>query len=221
MRNLVKSHLVYFCFYLFFFVTSSIILTVHTKKSIHLYLNSFHSSFTDFFFQYATYLGDGLAILAISIILLFISKRMALQVALSGIFSGFIAQFLKKVVFGPTLRPSAYFQELGIDLYYVPGVDLHSSFSFPSGHSTAIFALITSLVLFQKSKKLELVLFLIALLVAYSRIYLSQHFLSDILFGSSIGLITACLIFLWLYSSKMLAKKKLDNALINFSTKRV
>lgn len=221
MKNLVKSHPVYFSLYFLFFVSSSTILTVYSKESIHLFLNDFHNSFADIFFMYATYLGDGLAIVAVAIILLFISKRMTLQMALSGIFSGMIAQFLKKVVFGPTLRPSAYFENLGIDLYYVPGVDLHSAFTFPSGHSTAIFAMITSLVLIQKSSKLDSVFFLTALLVAYSRIYLSQHFLSDILFGSSIGVTIACLVFLWLNSSKMLAKKKLDNSLINFSTKRI
>jgi membrane-associated phospholipid phosphatase len=38
-------------------------------------------------------------------------------------------------------------------------------------------------------------LLVLAALGAYSRIYLSQHFLSDVCMGSIIGFITPCLIF--------------------------
>ena len=42
---------------------------------------------------------------------------------------------------------------------------------------------------------LMLVLFTMAALGAYSRIYLSQHFLSDVCVGSIIGFVTPCLYF--------------------------
>jgi len=220
MKNQLKTHQVYFILYGFLFAIASIFILTNDKTSLQLYLNEFHNPLTDFFFKYSTDLGDGLAIVIVSIILLFISKRMSMQVAFCGIMAGAIAQFLKKIVFGPTQRPSAYFNDLGIDLYYVNGVELHSAFSFPSGHSTAIFAMITALVMLQKTKKLDVLFISIAVLVAYSRVYLSQHFLIDIYVGSIIGVVSALLIYYLLHTPKLLAKKNLDNPLINFSTKK-
>jgi membrane-associated phospholipid phosphatase len=48
---------------------------------------------------------------------------------------------------------------------------------------------------YNKSKAIVIVFFLCALLVAYSRIYLSQHFLIDVLAGSLIGTGTAYFVF--------------------------
>ena len=42
---------------------------------------------------------------------------------------------------------------------------------------------------------LPFLLLILAALGAYSRIYLSQHFLSDVCVGSIIGFITPCLVF--------------------------
>jgi membrane-associated phospholipid phosphatase len=39
------------------------------------------------------------------------------------------------------------------------------------------------------------VLFIMAALGAYSRVYLSQHFLSDVCMGSIIGFISPCMIY--------------------------
>ena len=219
MKSPLKSHPVYFYGYLLFLFISIIILLLFDKMNIHLYMNDFHNSGADLFFKYSTDLGDGLTLVLVAVALLFISKRMALQVALSGITAGAIAQVLKKVVFGPVQRPSAFFEDLGIQLYYVEGVDLHSAFSFPSGHSTAIFVLMTSLVLIQKDRKFDFLLITLAVLIAYSRIYLSQHFLQDIFAGSIIGSCVAILVYWMVYSNKSITNKKLDSPLINFSTK--
>ena len=48
-----------------------------------------------------------------------------------------------------------------------------------------------------------LLLLVQATLGAYSRIYLSQHFLSDVCMGSIIGFSTPCVIF-YLYGNKIL-----------------
>jgi len=220
MKNQLQRHQLYFIVYGILLLITSFFIATIDKESMHLYLNSFHNNLADFFFQYTTHIGDGMAIVVVAVLLLFNSKRKTIQVALSGVFAGFIAQILKKVVFGPTARPSAYFKDLGIDLYFVDGVDLHTAFSFPSGHSTAIFAMMTALVLFQKSKKFDILFIVIAFLVAYSRVYLSQHFVIDIYVGSIIGTVSAILVYSFVYSPKMLAKKKLDNPLINFSTNK-
>jgi membrane-associated phospholipid phosphatase len=219
MKNILKKHRIYFTVYALFLVISAIVLSLFSKIEIHLFINKFYSPFTDFIFKYLTDLGDGLAIAVVAVILLFINIKMALQVIISGIFSGFIAQFLKKVVFGSSPRPSAFFNDLNIPLHYVDGVELHSAFSFPSGHSTAIFALITSLLLILNNKKWGLPLIITAILVAFSRIYLSQHFLGDIFVGSTIGVSVSLLTYWIIFIKDSNRFNKLDKPLINSSIK--
>jgi len=59
-------------------------------------------------------------------------------------------------------------------------------YSFPSGHSITAFAIALSVGLFYPD--LQVVLLLVALLIASSRIILGMHFLSDVLAGSAIGI---------------------------------
>ena len=85
-------------------------------------------------------------------------------------------------------------------------------YSFPSGHASTFFVFFTCCALilaykYQHSSKenkhhscflidvVMLAFLVLAALGAYSRIYLSQHFLSDVCMGSVIGFIIPCLFF--------------------------
>lgn len=219
MKNMFKSHWIYFTGYALFIIVSGIFLSLYSKQEIHVYLNQFHCAVGDIGFKYLTDLGDGLAIAIVAVIMLFIHTRMALQIIISGITSGLIAQLLKKVVFGPVARPSSYFEELGIQLHYVSGVDLHTTFSFPSGHATAIFTLITSIVIMQKTKRFDLFLITLTLLVAFSRVYLSQHFLGDIFTGSLIGVSISILTYYLLFINWKNKFPNLNKPLIKLNRK--
>ena len=91
-------------------------------------------------------------------------------------------------------RPKKFFEGIH-DLYFVPGVDNYLYNSFPSGHSTCAFALYFALSLILDNKIIKSICFTIALLVAYSRVYLSQHFFEDVYAGSLIGVVTTIIIF--------------------------
>jgi membrane-associated phospholipid phosphatase len=80
--------------------------------------------------------------------------------------------------------------------HQVPGVELHLLHSFPSGHATTAFALFFLLALINQNKGLQIFFLIAALIAAFSRVYLSQHFLSDVLAGSAIGMFSASIIFL-------------------------
>ncbi len=58
--------------------------------------------------------------------------------------------------------------------------------SFPSGHSVTAFAL--AYVLSRAYPKGSLAFYLLATMVAFSRVYLARHFLSDVVAGAGIGL---------------------------------
>ena len=61
--------------------------------------------------------------------------------------------------------------------------------SFPSGHTTGAFSLMCflSFMLPARYRPWGIVLFFIALMVAYSRLYLAAHFYEDAYVGSIIG----------------------------------
>jgi membrane-associated phospholipid phosphatase len=59
--------------------------------------------------------------------------------------------------------------------------------SFPSGHATSAFALFLCLAFLSANRYIKLISFMSACFIAFSRVYLSQHFLIDIYFGSIIG----------------------------------
>jgi undecaprenyl-diphosphatase len=64
--------------------------------------------------------------------------------------------------------------------------------SFPSGHTTAIFAVIVPFVIGVPG--LALILMPIAMTVAYSRIYLGLHYPSDCMVGALLGASSALLV---------------------------
>lgn len=194
MKHIFKSNISFLFPYLIYILVGAFVLVYNTKVDLHLAFNNYHSAFFDSLFYYVTYLGDGLMSLMTVIILLTIKYRYALITALSSIVSAGITQTLKHTIYDDVVRPKKFFEGVQ-ELYLVPGVDNHLYNSFPSGHATSAFALFFSLALITKSHSLKIALFILALLTAYSRIYLSQHFFEDVYAGSLIGLATTITVF--------------------------
>lgn len=62
-----------------------------------------------------------------------------------------------------------------------------ASYSFPSGHATIAFA--AGFILGRQHKKMKWLYYLLAFLIAFSRIYLGKHYPSDVIVGAAIGLL--------------------------------
>ncbi len=62
-------------------------------------------------------------------------------------------------------------------------------FSFPSGHTAASFAAVSALF-FAKEKKLWKTVLVLAVLIAFSRLYLYVHYPTDILGGIAVGIVS-------------------------------
>ncbi|MCX7987176.1 MAG: phosphatase PAP2 family protein [Bacteroidales bacterium] len=169
-----------------------------SKIEIHLWINKFHNNFFDHFFVFVTLLGDGLFVLFVSFLFLIYRIRYGIGIIFTFLISGIIAQIIKHITNVP--RPVKYFENVA-NLHIVDGVKMLTSHSFPSGHSASAFALCLSLAFILKNRLWQILLLLTAATIAYSRVYLSQHFLIDIWVGSAIGVVVAT--FYWYYEAKL------------------
>lgn len=182
--------------FIFVFICILIASFLFNKIQIHQALNSCHSVFLDYFFQLITFLGDGIFAVIISILIfVFKDKKEGILLLLTFLVSALLAQLFKNFVFADFMRPLFYIQAGELKVETIKGLKMHLNHSFPSGHTTTIFAMCSMISFFQNSKKIGFFLILVAVITAYSRIYLSQHFLQDTLAGSLLGVMTSILIF--------------------------
>lgn len=165
-----------------------------SKEEIYFFINGLHFSLGDVLFPYATELGSSVTAVVICLLLLFVSYRSSLLMASSLIVTTIINVSLKNLFNAP--RPSVYFANHTRPIYYVPDVEvLSNNFSFPSGHTVCAFTIAMVLTYITPNKKMGILYLLYALLVAYSRMYMSQHFLEDVTAGS---IVATVITFSWL-----------------------
>lgn len=194
MKNILRDNIAFLVPYLVLLLLVLPFLVIFPKGDIHLWINSYNSNLSDLFFRIVTFMGDGVFVCLAGLIFLLISFRNSFQILSSYLFSGLIVQIFKRLVFTDSPRPSVFFEGYGT-LHLVQGIELHGSGSFPSGHSASAFALFLSLALITKDNRLKVLCLLAAIAVAFSRVYLSQHFLVDIYAGSLIGVAAAILVY--------------------------
>ena len=182
----MKKYSAFYIPYLLFVVTLVILIVCNEKANLHLWITSYNSPAADVFFHYYTLVGDWIPYAVVGG-LLFYRYRMALFVFVSQLATGLVSIIIKQTWNEP--RPILYFKENfpDIQLHQIVGEHLHSSHSFPSGHTITAFSFFLALSFFTKRPALHFLFFVLAVMVGYSRIYLSQHFEIDVLAGSFIG----------------------------------
>jgi membrane-associated phospholipid phosphatase len=150
-------------------------------------INSFNSPEADFLFKIITSGAE----ITIPILLLgyLIWKKSDLfkPYVISYIFSTLLTQFLKLVVFKDALRPLAYFKGKAYSWHLVQNLLIHEYNSMPSGHTSAAWFMCFWISLAAKKPWITLLMVFYAMLVAYSRVYLFQHFPVDTAVGAMIG----------------------------------
>jgi len=194
---LIQQNPYFFALFLLFLVFGGIGLVCLEQGELLLYFNENRSYWGNLFFKYGTRLGEEWAFITLLILFLFIRFRYALLIPLTGFMVMLISFFSKNFFLHP--RPSEYYKNLGTlnDINVVEGVHLVKGLSsFPSGHTMAGFALfsVTAFLLNQK-KGIAFILFLCALVVGISRVYLVQHFLKDVYLGAIMGVLIAMMLY--------------------------
>jgi membrane-associated phospholipid phosphatase len=188
----------------------------YSKTEMHIWANQINTPFLDTFFMYATHLGDGTMIAVLTIILLFVKYRYAVAFLAGSLLTSAVVHLFKKLLLQEMYRPSKYFELYETyQLYVIEGVNLRSLQSFPSGHTSTAFNVFFMLALITKNQTLKFLYFILAMVVAYSRVYLSQHFFVDIAAGSVIAVIIMLFIF---YQSERIDRKWLDSSVLSKAT---
>ena len=167
-------------------ITLILLSIVVGKNELFLILNGNLGSIGDFIFKYATYLGDGIIWIPVGIwVLIYHRQKWVLLFSLIIISTAFV-NMGKYVLLPEEPRPYAAIENKTA-IHTVSGVDIHTIYSFPSGHTTTAFSVYLLLLLLTDSSVLLVVGLLLAAMAGYSRIYLAQHFPLDV----GAGMITA------------------------------
>lgn len=197
--NLIKENRFFFTINLLIISFVGLYLCLVSRVDGFIIMNSFHTQFLNFVFSLITFIGDGLFTIGLSILLFVFSKKyrkLSFIVLIAYLGSGIFAQLFKILIHAP--RPSLYFKLHNYAYYLDTFANSRSGYtSFPSGHSSSAFALITVLSIYCKRKYLSIIFFIIGLLTGYSRIYLAHHFLIDVFTGAIIGIFFGGLSFVW------------------------
>lgn len=144
------------------------------------------SGFMDFLMPIITKFGDGGVFwILVALILLITPKyrKTGLAMAIGLVMGVVICNIILKPLVG---RPRPYdFQmtEYGREILLL--VKRQSDFSFPSGHTIASFEACVPMLI--NDKKLGIPATILAVLVAFSRLYLYLHYPTDVLFSLVIG----------------------------------
>ena len=171
------------------------------KGDLHLLLCTRHTPARDIFYRYYTTIAEWLPYVVCVAILLFGRIGNGIFASSAMILSALSTQVLKHLVNAP--RPLTWFAEHMPEspLPLVEGVRMNLWHSFPSGHTTSFFALalVASILITSRTSHssytsrtsflLQTLLFALATLGAYSRIYLSQHFALDVFAGILVGIL--------------------------------
>lgn len=146
-------------------------------------LQKLSSPFLDGVMQVLTEVGGKLIFLLVAIILyLCIDKKYAYQFVNVFFIGHMSVEVTKLCVSRP--RPYTYDSVISIG-------EETSGYSFPSGHTHSIANLSTQLSIKTKNKWVIIVGAVLTLLVMFTRVYLGQHFLSDVLVGLLYGVVIA------------------------------
>ncbi len=210
-RFFYTLNLILLCVVAFFLITVS-------KANGFMWLNQYHTAILTDLLEKSTFLGDGWFNILLPIFIFSFAKKhrsLALFILLAYASSGIFCQILKNIITAP--RPVVYFEIHNIQFQLDTFATCRVGFaSFPSGHTASIFALATTLAIYFKNNYVTLAVFIMSMVVGYSRIYLAHHFLIDTCFGAIFGLVFATFSPIW--GLKILALPKVKDKISHFFT---
>ena len=167
-----------------------------TREQIYFTVNSWHFGFGDVVAPLFTDLGDGTVVVVIALIAIFFNFRKGFLLATSYALTSLVAQALKFIFVMP--RPAIYFKDQLSHIYFIKGVEMLETHSFPSGHTVSSFSAAVVFTYLTTKKSWGIFFLVVAMLIGYSRMYLSEHFFEDVAAGSAIGVLVTVFWLSWI-----------------------
>lgn len=175
-------------------VCNAVILLTRNQGDTLVALNKLRTPFWDIFFKIGTHFAEPEAYLLAILMVTAVSYRKGIFIVVTGATAGIAAGILKAIF--AQARPMRWFfdnhEEIwhSLSLFEEEWRSWDAASSFPSGHATSAFALYSFLAFNARRGKLSIntLCFLLATMVAFSRMYLLFHFLRDVTAGAALGL---------------------------------
>ncbi|MFD1255183.1 phosphatase PAP2 family protein [Mucilaginibacter terrae] len=198
--------------YLIILITCLILKLSFTRESLYFAVNAKHSDLGDTIFPYVTDLGEGFMVITLTLIMLCFSYRKTILLITSFAVSGILVQLVKHWFKAP--RPVVYFEKELSTIHFVKNIALMHTNSFPSGHTVTAFSAAVVLSYLAVNKRLGFIYLLLAISVAYSRMYLSQHFFEDVTAGSILGTISTIMWITWMDGRPFMRSERWNRGLL-------
>ena len=157
-------------------------LDISAIEKIYSFQHNLNSELFNRIMIFFTNLGDN-GIIWIAIALILFLNRKYRKIGLFSIISLIRCALAVNVILKPLIHRPRPFSKLA-DIILL--IKAPKDYSFPSGHTAASFVMI--FVFFRHIKKYFIPVFVTGILIAFSRMYLSVHYPSDILIGLIIGI---------------------------------
>ena len=211
-KDVLQRIRLFFISYVIILCGCFVIKLIFSREDIYFAVNSRYNAFGDTIFPYITDIGNGWTIIVLSATLVLSNYRAAFLMAGSYAITSISAQIIKHIFNTP--RPKLYFKDYPGSIHFVKGVYILQYDSFPSGHTTTAFSAAVVIVYLIKNKNWSVPLLLIAMLVGYSRMYLSQHFFEDVIGGSALGVFLTVFWLSWIDGKTFLHKDGWNRGLL-------
>ena len=211
MRTFFRQNAIFLALSLMLLAVLGLALVYIPKGDLHLLLCDRHTPARDIFYRYYTQVAEWFPYVLCVALLLFGRIGDGVLASSAMILSALTTQLFKHIINAP--RPITWFGQHFPDLQLplTEGVCMNQWYSFPSGHTTSFFALAFVLCILltrhprtprcprTTSAIIQILLFALAALGAYSRIYLSQHFAADVFAGVLVGTLITILCYAIFY----------------------
>jgi membrane-associated phospholipid phosphatase len=171
-------------------VLIAVFILIYGKNESFLVINKYNSPAFDYVFRGWTYLGDGIIWVPVFAYAIIFRRDYLIPILAGLIISTVLSQSLKNFVFADSDRPIVV---LADKVRTIPGYFMNRKHSFPSGHTSTAFTLALLMAFIVRGNFWVFFFPVVAFLVGYSRVYLAQHFVTDVFAGLLVGIISSYL----------------------------